>query len=71
MSEDLIFWGYRFYQNGRYHKGVELKGVEAVYDFVKEHKDSFYEVRVVDRSDFTVLQTIEGQIVFPIALNME
>ena len=63
--DEMTFYGYCFDENGRYDKGVKLVGVHDVFAFLTEKMSSFKEVRIVDHSDYMVLQAINGKIVFP------
>ena len=60
-----MFKGYCFMLDGSYTPAVELADEEAVVRYAMLQKGIQHEVRIVDESDFTVLQTIKGEIVYP------
>jgi len=60
-----MFKGYCFFEDGTYTPAVNLDNEEAAVRYVMLQKNIQYEVRVVDEHDFTVLQAINGKIVYP------
>jgi hypothetical protein len=61
----FMFKGYCFMPDGFHTPAVELENEEAAVRYAMLQKDIQHEVRIVDESDFTVLQTIKGEVVFP------
>jgi hypothetical protein len=67
MSEET-FYGYCFPVPGEWHTpAVILSSVQEVYRYTQLHGKTgmFREVRIADSGDFTVVQMIDGEYVFP------
>lgn len=60
-----MYKGYCFTKDGWHTPAVELKDEEEAVRYAMLQKNIHHEVRIVDESDFTVLQTIKGEIVYP------
>ena len=65
---DEQFKGYCFpvKDNDWHTPAVGLDGVEQAVRYANIQKHLFYEVRVVGEDDKTVLQAIDGKIVYPV-----
>jgi hypothetical protein len=60
-----MFKGYCFDPDGWHTPAVELADEEAAVGYAMLQKGIHHEVRIVDESDFTVLQAIKGEVVYP------
>lgn len=60
-----MFKGYCFMVDGTHTPSIDLKDAEEAFRYVNLQKHLFYEVRVVDKDDFTVLHALKGEIIFP------
>ena len=60
-----MFKGYCFMVDGTHTPAVELKGVEEAFRYANLQKQLFYEVRIVDEDDYTVIHARKGKIIFP------
>ena len=63
--------GYSFLQDGRYAAGVWLYSPEEVRDYVEMQKPYQHRVLICDRNDFSVMEIINGQMVFPTQEDIE
>lgn len=63
--------GYSFLQDGRYAAGVWLCSPEEVRDYVEMQKPYQHRVLICDRDDFSVMEIINGQVVFPTQADIE
>ena len=63
--------GYSFLQDGRYAAGVWLCSPEEVRDYVEMQKPYQHRVLICDRNDFSVMEIINGQMVFPTQEDIE
>ena len=63
--------GDSFLQDGRYAAGVWLCSPEEVRDYVEMQKPYQHRVLICDRDDFSVMEIINGQVVFPTQSDIE
>ncbi len=60
-----MFQGYCFFEDGSHTQAVTLQTAEEAITYVQLQMKFHREVRVVDDDDCTVLQAVNGSIVFP------
>ena len=61
-----MYYGYCYPTNdGFYIPKDPLVNPEEVFNYVMLHKNWMYEIRITDDDDFTVVNAIDGQIIFP------
>ena len=58
------YTGYSFLKDGRYAAGVGLSGPAAVMAYIDMQGPYQHRILVCDRMDFTVLEMVEGRLVF-------
>lgn len=58
------YTGYSFLKDGRYAAGVGLSGPAAVLAYIEIQGPYQHRILVCDRMDFTVLEMVEGKLVF-------
>nr|WP_308625374.1 hypothetical protein [uncultured Eisenbergiella sp.] len=63
--------GYSFLKDGRYASGVWLCSLEEVGNYVEMQKPYQHRVLICDRDDFSVMEVVDGQLVFPTQEDME
>lgn len=63
--------GYSFLEDGRYAAGVWLCSPEEVRDYVEMQKPYQHRVLICDRDNFSVMEIINGQVVFPTQADIE
>lgn len=59
------FSGYSFLPDGRYAAGVWLCSPEEVMAYVEMQKPYQHRVLICDRDDFTVMEVIDGELIYP------
>lgn len=59
------FSGYSYLPDGRYAAGVCLCSLEEVLGYVEMQKPYQHRVQICDRDDFTVMEVIEGKLIYP------
>ena len=59
------FSGYSFLPDGRYAAGVWLCTPEEVMAYVEMQKPYQHRVLICDRDDFTVMEVIDGELIYP------
>ena len=61
-----MYYGYCYPSNdGFYTPKVSLVNPQEVFHYVMLHKGMMHEIRITDDDDFTVVNAIDGQIIFP------
>lgn len=63
--------GYSFLLDGRYAAGVWLCSPKEVMDYVEMQKPYQHRVLICDRDDFSVMEVVNGQVIFPTQEDME
>lgn len=59
------FSGYSFLPDGRYAAGVWLCSPEEAFGYVEMQKPYQHRVLICDRDDFSVMEVIDGQLIYP------
>lgn len=60
-----MFKGYCLKIDGTHTVAKNLKDPTEAFKYINSNKNSFYEVRVVDETNFIVLQSRKGEMIFP------
>ena len=63
--------GYSFLEDGRYAAGVWLCSPQEVQDYVAMQAPYQHRVLICDRDDFSVMEVVNGQVVFPAQKDIE
>jgi hypothetical protein len=60
--------GYCFLDECHYHPPENLKGVEGAILFILKNRNKFVRLLVTDEADSTVIEVINGEVVFPMEI---
>lgn len=60
-----MFKGYCFMESGKHLPQVNLENVEEAIEYFNLKKELFYRVMIVDSGDSIVLESKNGEVVFP------
>jgi hypothetical protein len=64
----IIFNGYCFLDECHYYPPENLKGVEEAILFILKNRNKFVRLLVTDEADSTVIEVINGEVVFPMEI---
>lgn len=64
-DRDKLYRGYAFLADGRYVGAVYLQGEAAAMEYVALQSPYQYRVMLCDSDDYSVLEVIEGKVIFP------
>ena len=59
------FYVYLMDKNGRYLEPKMYTNIDRLMTYIKNMRNSYYEIRVTDINDFIVMHLIDGKIIFP------
>ena len=68
---DPEYSGYCYLEDGRYSAGVWLRDPKEVMEFVEMQAPYQHRVHICDRDDFTVMDMVKGELVYPSREEME
>lgn len=69
--QDPEYSGYCYLEDGRYSAGVWLRDPKEAVEFMEMQAPYQYRVQITDRDDFTVMDMVRGELVYPTREEME